>query len=91
LCLTAPTWSTITLIAWATMSWSSRAIRARWAVTLLVAFAGVFAMHPPPVGPAGLACFAAAAVLIERVRARDAHAVALPPTSAGPVPAGTTV
>jgi hypothetical protein len=24
LCLTAPTWSTITLAAWATMSWSSR-------------------------------------------------------------------
>src|SRR3954447_6008580 len=28
-CRTAPTWSTITLTAWATTSWSSRAIRAR--------------------------------------------------------------
>ncbi len=32
-CRTAPTWSTITLIAWATTSWSSRAIRARSSAT----------------------------------------------------------
>jgi hypothetical protein len=29
----------------------------------------LFAIHPPPVGPGALVCFAAAAVLIERWRA----------------------
>jgi len=45
---------------------------ASWPVTLLVGFAALFAAHPPPIGPAGLVCFAAAAMLIERARARDA-------------------
>jgi hypothetical protein len=48
-------------------------------VTLLIGFAAVFFVHPPPVGPVGLFCFAAAAVLIERARAREAKAVALTP------------
>ena len=39
LCRTAPTWSTITLTAWATMSWSSRAIRARSSATAMRAAA----------------------------------------------------
>jgi len=43
---------------------------AGWPVTLLVGGAALFAIHPPPVGPIGLACFASAAVLIERSRAR---------------------
>ena len=62
---------------------------AGWPVTALVGLAALFAIHPPPVGPAALACFAAAAVLIERARARDAKAVALPPASTGVAPAGT--
>ena len=37
-------------------------------VTVLVGFAALFAIHPPPIGPVGLACFAAAAVLVERWR-----------------------
>jgi hypothetical protein len=41
---------------------------AGWLVTVLVGFAALFAIHPPPIGPVGLACFAAAAVLIERWR-----------------------
>jgi hypothetical protein len=49
---------------------------AGWPVTLLLGFAALFALHPPPVGPVGLVCFAAAAVLIERARGRDARAVA---------------
>jgi hypothetical protein len=63
---------------------------ASWPVTLLVGFAALFAIHPPPVGPLGLLCFAAAAVLIERARARDAQALALnaPPSVA---PAGTAI
>jgi hypothetical protein len=55
---------------------------AGWPVTVLVGLAALFAIHPPPVGPIGLACFAAAAVLIERARARDAKDVALPPAPA---------
>jgi hypothetical protein len=60
---------------------------AGWPVTALVGFAALFAMHPPPVGPVGLACFAAAAVLIERARARNVRAAAIPPTSVGLEPA----
>lgn len=61
---------------------------AGWPVTLLVGFAALFAVHPPPVGPVGLVCFTAAAVLIERARARDAKVLALPAPT-GVVPAGT--
>ena len=46
---------------------------ASWTVTVLVGLTALFAVHPPPVGPAALVCFAAAAVLIERWRARDAR------------------
>jgi hypothetical protein len=52
-------------------------------VTILLGIASIFVMHPPPVGPVGLACFAAAAVLLERARARAHVAVhddALPAT-----------
>lgn len=61
---------------------------AGWPVTLLVGFAALFAIHPPPIGPIGLACFAAAGVLIERVRAREAKAL---PREAGIAPAGTAI
>ena len=56
---------------------------AGWPVTLLVGFAAVFFVHPPPVGPVGLFCFAAAAVLIERARARDANVALAPPAPVG--------
>lgn len=46
--------------------------------TLLLAGAALFAIHPPPIGPIGLACFAGAAVLIERWRSRDAGTAAVP-------------
>jgi len=59
---------------------------AGWLVTLLVGFAALFAVHPPPVGPVGLACLAAAAVLIERARARDARTL-----RADLAPVGTAV
>ncbi len=41
-----------------------------WPATVLVGITALFAIHPPPVGPAALVCFAAAAILIERWRAR---------------------
>jgi hypothetical protein len=63
---------------------------AGWPATVLVGVAALFIIHPPPVGPAALACFAAAAALIERARPRDARALA----AGAPVPAapaGTAV
>jgi lysylphosphatidylglycerol synthetase-like protein (DUF2156 family) len=51
---------------------------AGWALTLLIGFAAVFAIHPPPIGPIGLLCFVASAVLVERSRARDATALTSP-------------
>jgi hypothetical protein len=41
-----------------------------WPATILLGASALFAVHPPPIGPVGLVCFAAAAVLIERRRAR---------------------
>jgi hypothetical protein len=61
---------------------------AGWLVTLLVGLAALFAIHPPPVGPVGLFCFAAAAVLIERARARVTKAPGRPAPAYG-APAGT--
>ena len=58
---------------------------AGWPVTMLVGLAALFAIHPPPIGPVGLACFAAAAVLIERARARAASEV-VPAAPAGLAP-----
>jgi hypothetical protein len=43
---------------------------AGWLPTILVGLSALFAIHPPPVGPAALVCFALAAVLIERWWAR---------------------
>jgi hypothetical protein len=51
---------------------------AGWPVTLLIGCAALFAVHPPPVGPIGLFCLAAAAVLTERARAPDAKALVPP-------------
>lgn len=59
---------------------------AGWSATLFLAGAAVFAIHPPPVGPIGLVCFAAAAVLIERWRARDARAAAASGATGGLAP-----
>jgi hypothetical protein len=55
---------------------------ASWLIVALLALAALFAIHPPPVGPAALVCFAAAAVLIERwrsLRARRATGVPAAP------------
>ncbi|HET9545803.1 MAG TPA: hypothetical protein VFO88_09505, partial [Gaiellaceae bacterium] len=43
---------------------------AGWTITVLVGLAAAFAVHPPPIGPIALVCFVAAAVLLERSRAR---------------------
>lgn len=59
-----------------------RQVGASWGLTLLIGFAAVFAVHPPPIGPIGLVCFAAALVLVERARARSATALVSPPAAA---------
>jgi len=46
---------------------------AGWPATVLLGLAALFAVHPPPIGPAALVCFAAAAVLIERWRVVSAR------------------
>jgi hypothetical protein len=46
---------------------------AGWPLTLLVGLSALFAIHPPPVGPAALVCFALAAVLSERRWARQSR------------------
>jgi hypothetical protein len=48
---------------------------AGWPVTILVGLSSFVAIHPPPVGPVALVLFAAAAVLIERWREREARAL----------------
>ena len=57
---------------------------AGWLVTILVGLSAFFAIHPPPVGPAALVCFATAAVLVERRRARDARAAQVAVIESGP-------
>ena len=54
---------------------------AGWAATVLLGLAAVFAIHPPPVGPLALVCFAAAAVLTERWRAREIRTAGVPVVS----------
>jgi hypothetical protein len=60
---------------------------ATWAVTMSVAGAALFAVHPPPVGPIGIVSLVVAGVLVERWRAsaRAAAAVAVPAAGAAAV------
>jgi hypothetical protein len=51
---------------------------AGWLVTALLGLSAFFFIHPPPVGPIALVCFAAAAALIERDRARATGALSVP-------------
>lgn len=48
---------------------------AGWIVVALIGLSALFVIHPPPVGPLALACLAAAALLIELARAREAKSV----------------
>jgi hypothetical protein len=67
------------MVAMVSAAVALRRAGAGWPLTLLVGLSALFAIHPPPVGPAALVCFAAAAVLIERrwaLLARQEPAVA---------------
>jgi hypothetical protein len=59
------------VVAMAALAVAHRRNGAGWATTLLIGVAAAFAVHPPPVGPVGLACFAVAAVLVERRRSES--------------------
>jgi hypothetical protein len=75
------------VVAMVALAVAHRRAGAGWAPTLLIGVAAAFAVHPPPVGPIALACFAAAAVLIERRRsepvARPGEAAVNPAATAG--------
>jgi lysylphosphatidylglycerol synthetase-like protein (DUF2156 family) len=75
------------MVAMVSAAVAFRRAGAGWPLTLLVGLSALFAIHPPPVGPAALVCFAAAAVLIERrwaLLARTQPAVAGPPEPVAP-------
>ena len=57
-----------------------RSAGASWPIVVLIGMAAIFAIHPPPVGPIQLACFAAAAVLVERSHRGDSGAQLDDPT-----------
>jgi hypothetical protein len=75
------------VVAMVALAVATRRGGAGWATTLLIGVAAAFAVHPPPVGPIGLACFAVAAVLMERRRsesiARPREPAAEPAATAG--------
>ena len=45
------------------------------AAVLLIGFSSLFVVHPPPIGPLALACFAAGAIMVERFTARRDRAL----------------
>jgi hypothetical protein len=70
------------VVAMFAAAYALRRAGAGWALTSLVAGAALFAVHPPPVGPIGLVCLAAASVLLERRRARVPNTLPAPPLAA---------
>jgi hypothetical protein len=73
------------VVAMFAAAYALRRAGATWPVTLAVAGAALFAVHPPPIGPIGLVCLATAVVLVERARA--ARAVEARPAPAEALPA----
>lgn len=53
------------IVAMLTAAVALRSAGASRVVAALIALASLFALHPPPVGPVGLVCFAAAVALFE--------------------------
>jgi hypothetical protein len=66
------------VVAMFAAAYALRRAGAGWWVTMTVAGASLFAIHPPPVGPIGLVSLAAAGVLVERWRARPVVAPSRP-------------
>jgi hypothetical protein len=81
------------ILAMLAAAFAFRQAGASWAITLLIAGAALFAAHPPPFGPIGLACFIAAAVLVERWRshASEPESVSARPSRLSPPHGGPAV
>ena len=62
------------VVAMFSAAFALRRAGASKAVTVLVAGAALFAIHPFPIGPVGLACLAGATLLIGRSQAREVPA-----------------
>ena len=56
------------IVAMVATAIAARGAGARWPAVALLGLASAFAVHPPPVGPVALVCFAAGALLVERAR-----------------------
>jgi hypothetical protein len=74
------------VVAMFAAAFAHRRAGATWPATLLVAGAALFAIHPFPIGPAGLLCLVGATVLVERSRARDAKREPVSSARAGLAP-----
>ena len=70
------------IVAMVATAIAARGAGARWLAVALLGLASAFAIHPPPVGPVALVCFAAGAVLVERARTRFVESNAAGPTQA---------
>jgi hypothetical protein len=53
-----------------------------WPAVALLGLASAFVIHPPPIGPVALVCFAAGALLLERARSRAIASIAKEQTAA---------
>jgi hypothetical protein len=62
------------IVAMVATAIAARGAGARWPAVALLALAAAFVIHPPPVGPIALVCFAAGALLVERARGTAAPA-----------------
>ena len=65
---------------------AARGAGARWPAVALLGVAAAFVIHPPPIGPVALVCFAAGSLLVERARTR-----AIAPTAREQAPVGVAV
>jgi hypothetical protein len=72
------------VVAMFAAAFALRRAGATWPLTIAAGGASLFAVHPPPIGPVGIAFLVAAIVLVERwrTRAAGAHEAAPSPTLA---------
>jgi hypothetical protein len=68
------------VVAMFAAAFALRRAGATWPLTIAAGGAALFAVHPPPVGPVGIAFLVAAIVLVERWRTREAGAHAAAPS-----------
>ena len=74
------------IVAMVATAIAARGAGTGWPAVVLVGIAAAFVIHPPPIGPVALVCFAAGALLVERARTR-----AIAPTAREQALAGVAV